>query len=229
MASTQQPLIVIDGVIQMQNDPSMGARAVQGQAAQIDANGVASVEILQGAEAAARYGQRAANGVINVTTKAAAAKTGSQQASKASSAGTMQVQSVASAVAMLQRTQASTARSLTAHETVAFDESLRQARTVADLDRALASGNTKRVGDRMFALVDSTWIDMRHSDSLSVTKIKPYSEVYFELLKSVPSLNPVFALGDRVLVAGSRMSIFLDEKGVEKLTREQLDAIVKQW
>jgi hypothetical protein len=117
----------------------------------------------------------------------------------------------------------------TAHEAVARDEIFRRTRSEADMDKALADGKSKRVGDRVFALVDSIWIDVRHRDSITVTKIKPYSEVYFELLKSIPSLNPVFALGDKVLVSGKTAAILLDESGSEKLTRAQLDAFVKNW
>ncbi len=64
-----QPLIIIDGVIQMQDDPSIDARSIAGNPLDIDPNLVESIEIVRGAAAAALYGQRAANGVINITTK----------------------------------------------------------------------------------------------------------------------------------------------------------------
>ena len=118
---------------------------------------------------------------------------------------------------------------MTQHESVKLDESLRRARSEADLDASIVSGNAKRVGTRVFTLVDSTWIDLRSNDSLSVTKIKPYSEVYFELLKSVPELSPIFALGDKVIVAGKSVLIRLDETGVEKLAKAEFDALAKKW
>jgi hypothetical protein len=53
--------------------------------------------------------------------------------------------------------------------------------------------------------------------------------VYFQLLKAVPSLSPVFALGERVIVAGKTVAIKLDATGLEKLTAAELEAIVKKW
>ncbi|MES2177918.1 MAG: SusC/RagA family TonB-linked outer membrane protein [Gemmatimonadota bacterium] len=51
------PLIIVDGVITKYN------------IADIDANDIASIEVLKGAAAASFYGSDAANGVVNITTK----------------------------------------------------------------------------------------------------------------------------------------------------------------
>ncbi len=64
-----QPLIIIDGVIQMQDDPTIGARAINGNVLDLQAENIETVEVVRGAAAAALYGQRAANGVINITTR----------------------------------------------------------------------------------------------------------------------------------------------------------------
>jgi hypothetical protein len=120
-------------------------------------------------------------------------------------------------------------RAMTSHESVRLDEFLRQSRSEAELDASLSSGSARRVGDRMFVLLDSTWVDNRYNDSIPVTKIKPFSAVYFELLKSLPALKPVFALGNSVLVAGKSVAIRLEETGVEQLSSAQLSAIVKKW
>jgi TonB-linked SusC/RagA family outer membrane protein len=64
-----QPLIIIDGVIQMQDDPSLGARAINGDPLNLNGENIESIEVVRGAAAAALYGQRAANGVISITTK----------------------------------------------------------------------------------------------------------------------------------------------------------------
>lgn len=52
-----QPLIILDGVI------------TKNSLADIDANDIASIEVLKGAAAASFYGSDAANGVVNITTK----------------------------------------------------------------------------------------------------------------------------------------------------------------
>ncbi len=64
-----QPLIIIDGVIQMQDDPTIGARAISGNPFDLNGANIESIEVVRGAAAAALYGQQAANGVINITTK----------------------------------------------------------------------------------------------------------------------------------------------------------------
>ena len=64
-----QPLIIVDGVIQIQDDPSVGARAINGNPLDISPENIETIEVVRGAAAAALYGQRAANGVINITTK----------------------------------------------------------------------------------------------------------------------------------------------------------------
>ena len=52
-----EPLIIVDGVITKES------------LADIDANDIASIEVLKGAAAASFYGSDAANGVVNITTK----------------------------------------------------------------------------------------------------------------------------------------------------------------
>jgi TonB-linked SusC/RagA family outer membrane protein len=64
-----QPMIIVDGIIQMQDDPSLSARDIVGNPLDILPENIESIEIVRGAAAAALYGQRAANGVINITTK----------------------------------------------------------------------------------------------------------------------------------------------------------------
>lgn len=64
-----QPLIIVDGVMQLQDDPSLGARAINGDPLDVVWENIETIEVVRGAAAAALYGQRAANGVINITTK----------------------------------------------------------------------------------------------------------------------------------------------------------------
>jgi TonB-dependent SusC/RagA subfamily outer membrane receptor len=62
-------MIIIDGVIQMQDDPTINARGIAGNPLDINPDLIESIEVVRGAAAAAIYGQKAANGVINITTK----------------------------------------------------------------------------------------------------------------------------------------------------------------
>lgn len=74
LSGNNQPLFVVDGV-PMKNSNSKwigyGGADYGNEIADIDLNNVASVTVLKGANAAALYGNRAANGVIIITTKSA--------------------------------------------------------------------------------------------------------------------------------------------------------------
>jgi TonB-linked SusC/RagA family outer membrane protein len=63
-----QPMIIVDGVIQLQDDPSLNSRGITGSDLDINPEDIASIEIVRGAAAAASYGQRAASGVIVIKT-----------------------------------------------------------------------------------------------------------------------------------------------------------------
>ncbi len=67
-----QPLFVVDGVPVMNNSTAVSASSgvdYGNGAADIDPNNIESISVLKGANAAALYGSRAANGVILITTK----------------------------------------------------------------------------------------------------------------------------------------------------------------
>ena len=63
-----QPMIIVDGVIQLQDDPSLQSRGIPGSDLDINPEDIASIEVVRGAAAAALYGQRAASGVIVIKT-----------------------------------------------------------------------------------------------------------------------------------------------------------------
>ncbi|WP_345952913.1 SusC/RagA family TonB-linked outer membrane protein [Mucilaginibacter sp. PAMB04168] len=73
VSGNNQPLWVVDGVpIENQMGDSFGNNLDYGNgAADLNPNDIESIEVLKGANAAALYGQRAANGAILVTTKKA--------------------------------------------------------------------------------------------------------------------------------------------------------------
>jgi TonB-dependent SusC/RagA subfamily outer membrane receptor len=62
------PMIIVDGVIQMQDDPTLGGVAGNPPLPGLRPEEIRSIEVIRGAAAAALYGQRAANGVIDITT-----------------------------------------------------------------------------------------------------------------------------------------------------------------
>ena len=64
-----QPMVIVDGVIQLQDDPSLASRGLPGSDLDINPEDIESLSILKGAAAAALYGSRAADGVVIITTK----------------------------------------------------------------------------------------------------------------------------------------------------------------
>jgi Ca-activated chloride channel family protein len=111
----------------------------------------------------------------------------------------------------------------------------RAANSIAALDQiSVESGkekdaSTQRVESRTFALEDGVWTDARYRSGMATTKIKPFSRVYFDLMKELPDLRAVFALGDRVIVVGRAGAIQLAEDGVESMTGHTFSALTKSW
>jgi TonB-linked SusC/RagA family outer membrane protein len=63
------PMFIVDGVIQLDNAVGGGGRNFRGATLEIEPQDIESIEVIKGAAAAALYGQRAANGVISISTK----------------------------------------------------------------------------------------------------------------------------------------------------------------
>lgn len=85
---------------------------------------------------------------------------------------------------------------------------------------------TRRVGGRLFVQRDRVWTDLRHTESLRVVTVEPYSPAYFELLRALPELRGAAAL-DRVVVAGTRLSLKIEVGGKRAWTEGELERIVR--
>jgi hypothetical protein len=71
------------------------------------------------------------------------------------------------------------------------------------------------------------WTDTRYSAGTRVTKVKAYSKAYFALLDQAPELREMFALGERVLVAGSTTALEVDASGREDLSGPELQRLLR--
>jgi Ca-activated chloride channel family protein len=60
----------------------------------------------------------------------------------------------------------------------------------------------KHVGDKAFYNDELTWVDGEYDEEVhkDLTKVKYFSDEYFELLKEKPELSKYFALGSKVIV-----------------------------
>ena len=124
-----------------------------------------------------------------------------------------------------------------APEARAFEEAkaasaMRSVQTLAQADAfemRRAASESRRVGTRTFVLRDSVWTDARFTEGTRVVTVQPYSEAYFALVRELPDLAQAFALGERVLVRGTKVAIAIAPNGVAQLTRAQIGEIVAAW
>ena len=99
----------------------------------------------------------------------------------------------------------------------------------SDLRRE-GKAESKRVGQRSFRLSGEKWIDSRpSSDSTKVVKIRAFSEAWFKLIEAIPELKEIFALGDKVIVAGRETTIETSADGRETLSESELRTIQSRW
>lgn len=106
----------------------------------------------------------------------------------------------------------------------------RAARSLADLVGAPDAGpSRRRVGERIFTRRGEQWVDERAADSLPTVRIRPYSDAYFSLLQQHPELGAVFALGERVRVAGRAIVVEVAPEAPERLDAGALDRLRRLW
>ncbi|MDO8666053.1 MAG: VIT domain-containing protein [Gemmatimonadales bacterium] len=94
---------------------------------------------------------------------------------------------------------------------------------------ALSRGNVRRVGGKLFVRIGNVWTDATHQDSLRVVEVAPFSEAYFQLVRSLPQIAPFLSIGDEVLIAGRRASVKLTATGATTWRPGQLDAVVRAF
>jgi Ca-activated chloride channel family protein len=106
----------------------------------------------------------------------------------------------------------------------------RDVKSMAALDSVTAtSAGQRRVGDRLFALANGVWTDARFSAALRTVRVKPFSPLYFDLVKRLDGVQDAFALGDRVIVAGRLVAVELAPNGKESMSSAELDALARDW
>jgi Ca-activated chloride channel family protein len=129
-------------------------------------------------------------------------------------------QAGAGAVAQSRREAQQASKSVVVTDGVEMDELLRGRAGI---------NPTRRVDGRLFILRQDVWTDLRHADSLSVTKVEPFSDAYFALLRMLPELGHAVALTPAVLVAGRRVSIEIAAGGRTAWRAGELERLVKEF
>jgi Ca-activated chloride channel family protein len=108
----------------------------------------------------------------------------------------------------------------------------RSAKSVAAFDdaRARDAGGTERmVENRRFRLANGVWTDAAFATGTRIVRVQPFSPLYFELMRRLPALQPVFALGDRVIVAGRRVAVELHADGLQQADEALMTGVVRDW
>jgi Ca-activated chloride channel family protein len=110
----------------------------------------------------------------------------------------------------------------------------RSMKTTATLDAARRemSDQTqeRQVGDRTFRFQNDVWTDARASGTKREVTVKAFSQAYFDLLKQIPELAKLAAVGDQVTMIGRGVVVsFRGTTGVETLTASELARIVSDW
>jgi Ca-activated chloride channel homolog len=131
--------------------------------------------------------------------------------------------------AAIQGKVATAAESFTAARTAATQRAAVSLADVAAPPTAAGSGALRSVGDRSFVQRDGAWVDTRAQDSARRVRIAPYSSGYFALLRALPALGPMLALGDAVTVAGRSVVLEVRADGLTTLDAATLAALLRDW
>ena len=107
--------------------------------------------------------------------------------------------------------------------------SQRSATTISSADETMPA-NVRSAGGRTFALRDGVWTDMgAAATDARLVRVQPFAELYFALMREIPELREILALGERVLVHGRRVTVELLPEGAARLGAAEVDAIARDW
>ncbi len=94
---------------------------------------------------------------------------------------------------------------------------------------AMSDARIKRAGTHTFVLRDGVWTDTQYKSSMSVLRVKPFSDAYFRIIELQPDLRDALSVGDRAIVAGRNMAIELSPNGVEQLSDRDQAMLQDRW
>ncbi|MGI9140410.1 MAG: VIT and vWA domain-containing protein [Gemmatimonadaceae bacterium] len=116
-----------------------------------------------------------------------------------------------------------------AFEEARISASQRAVTTLSSADDA-RTANVRAAGGRTFVIRDGVWTDVRTaSPDARVVRVQPYSELYFALMREIPELQEILALGDQVITHGRVITIELHPDGLAKLGTMELSGVARDW
>ncbi|MBM4193713.1 MAG: VWA domain-containing protein [Gemmatimonadetes bacterium] len=106
----------------------------------------------------------------------------------------------------------------------------RAAKSLADVAKNEEKESTQRfAGSRTFRLDNGVWTDSRAQGAGRTVTVKPFSDAYFALMREVPELKEIFAIGDRVRIHGRTVTLVLAPDGATSLDAAAITAIAREW
>jgi Ca-activated chloride channel family protein len=87
----------------------------------------------------------------------------------------------------------------------------------------------RHLGTRTFHLHDNVWIQEGRQPSRERVRVKPYSALYFALLREIEDLREIFSLGERVVVYGRDVTIELHPEGSEAESTATVNQVMRDW
>jgi len=85
------------------------------------------------------------------------------------------------------------------------------------------------VAGRRFVLSEGIWTDLAHPAGQRIVIIEPFSEAYFGLLAAAPELRAGWSAFDRVLVAGSGISLKVAPGGVTSMPDMEKERLLREF
>ncbi|HXT47044.1 MAG TPA: hypothetical protein VN717_00310, partial [Gemmatimonadaceae bacterium] len=87
---------------------------------------------------------------------------------------------------------------------------------------------------RSFVLANGIWADTRAAalqkdSSVIKLRVQAFSAAYFRVLDIVPSIKPMLALGDHVIVAGRGIVLEVGPQGATDLDARAIAALNAGW
>jgi Ca-activated chloride channel family protein len=92
-----------------------------------------------------------------------------------------------------------------------------------------AAPAARRIEGRMFVNRNGVWTDLAFKPGATTVNVAPFSPAYFALVRSLPELGAWLSAGEQVVIAGSRVSIRIDPKGMTEWQGNQLATTVRDF
>ena len=78
-------------------------------------------------------------------------------------------------------------------------------------------------------LDDGVWTDEAHVEDRTLVEVKAFSAVYFRLVVALPEIGAVLKEFEQVVIAGAAVSLRITDEGIEELTDEALEQLVRRF